>query len=49
MLRLQLGKSWRLLKQLEKELTASKVERDRFHFTGVDVTAVRDGIEVSKI
>ena len=33
--------------QVKQELTVSKVERDYFGFTGLDVTAVEDGREVS--
>ena len=32
---------------MEQKLTVSKVERDKFCFTGLDVTAAEDGIEVS--
>ena len=36
----------KVLENVEKELTISKVEKNRFHFTGLNVAAVRDGIEV---
>ena len=33
---------------VEKELTISKVEEDKFRYTGVDVTIIEDGIEISR-
>ena len=36
----------KVLEQIERELTVSKVKRDRFGFTGLDVAAVEDVIEV---
>ena len=36
----------KVLEQKERELTVSKVKRDRFGFTGLDVAAVEDVIEV---
>ena len=35
-----------VLDAIEKEHTASKVERDSFRYTGIDVEAVEDGIEI---
>ena len=32
---------------VEKELTISKVEEDKFRYTGLDVTIIEDGIEIS--
>ena len=31
---------------VDKELMVSKIEQDRFRFTGLDISAVDDGIEV---
>ena len=36
-----------LIEKLESSLTVSKVERDRFRFTGIDVQTVADGIVTS--
>ena len=36
----------KVLEQIERELTVSKVKRDRFGFIGLDVAAVEDVIEV---
>ena len=35
-----------VLKAIEEELTVSKVERDSFRYTGIDVEAIEDGIEI---
>ena len=35
-----------VLETVGKELTVSKIERDRFRYTGIDVSAVNDGIEI---
>ena len=35
-----------VLETLGKELTVSKIERGRFKCTGIDVSAVSDGIEI---
>ena len=32
---------------VEKELTVSKVEEDKFRYTGLDVNVISDGIEIS--
>ena len=32
---------------VEKELTISKVEEDKFRYTGLDVKVILDGIEIS--
>ena len=31
---------------MEQNLIVSKVEKDRFHFTGLDICAVKDGINI---
>ena len=35
-----------VLETVAKELTVSKIERDSFRYTGIDVAAVDDGIEI---
>ena len=35
-----------VLETISRELTVSKIERDRFRYTGIDVSAVEDGIEI---
>ena len=35
-----------ILKAIEDELTISKVEKDNFRYTGIDVSTMNDGIEV---
>ena len=37
----------KVVSQVEKQLTVSKVERDKFRFTGLDVSLDDDGIEVT--
>ena len=32
---------------MEQELTVSQIEKDVFHFTGLDIKVVEDGIEIS--
>ena len=32
---------------VEKELTVSKMEEDKFRYTGLDVNVISDGIEIS--
>ena len=32
-----------VLETVERELTVSKIEKDKFRYTGIDVTAVEDG------
>ena len=32
---------------VKKELTVSKVEEDKFRYTGLDVNVISDGIEIS--
>ena len=36
-----------MLKKLEASLTVSKIERDHYRFTGIDVQKVCDGVELS--
>ena len=36
-----------IIKVEEKELTISKVEEDKFRYTGLDVNVISDGIEIS--
>ena len=36
-----------VLEEIERELTVSKVKRDKFWFTGLDIAAVGDEIEIS--
>ena len=36
----------KVLEAVIKELTVSKVERDKFRYTGIDVCATDDGIEI---
>ena len=31
---------------VEVELTISKIERENFHYTGLDISTVKDGIEI---
>ena len=35
-----------VLETISRELTVSKIEKDKFRYTGIDVSAVDDGIEV---
>ena len=35
-----------VLETVDRELTVFKIERDKFRFTGIDVCAVNDGIEI---
>ena len=35
-----------VLETVAKELTVSKIERDSFRYTGIDVSTVNDGIEI---
>ena len=35
-----------VLETISRELTVSKIERDNFRYTGIDVSAMNDGIEV---
>ena len=35
-----------VLEMIEIELTISKIERDNFHFTGLDISTVVDGFEI---
>ena len=35
-----------VLDMVETELTISKVKKDNFHFTGLDIFTVEDGIEI---
>ena len=35
-----------VLETISRELTVSKIERDNFRYTGIDVSAMDDGIEV---
>ena len=35
-----------VLETVGRELTVSKIERDKFRYTGIDVSAVNDGIEI---
>ena len=35
-----------VLETVERELTVSKIEKDKFRYTGINVTAVEDGIEI---
>ena len=37
----------KVISVVEEELTVSKIEEDIFRFTGLDVKAVTDGIEIS--
>ena len=37
----------KVLEEVERELTISKIERDKFYFTGLDVATVEDRITVS--
>ena len=37
----------KVIKQVERQLTVSKVEKDKFCFTGLDILSVEDGIEVA--
>ena len=36
-----------IITQVEQKLMVSKVERDKFCFTGLDVCTMEDGIEIS--
>ena len=36
-----------ILEVVEKELTISKVEEDKFRYTGLDVNVILDGIKIS--
>ena len=36
-----------VISKVEKQLTVSKVEKDKFWFTGLDVCTVGDGIQIS--
>ena len=36
-----------VIQVVEKELTVSKVEEDKFRYTGLDVNVISDGIEIS--
>ena len=35
-----------VLETVSRELTVSKIERDNFRYTGIDVKTVEDGIEI---
>ena len=35
-----------VLETVSRELTVSKIERDNFRYTGIDVKTVKDGIEI---
>ena len=35
-----------VLETISRELTVSKIEKDKFRYTGIDVSVVEDGIEV---
>ena len=35
-----------VLEAVERELTVSKIEKDKFRYTGIDVSTVGDGIEI---
>ena len=35
-----------ILDNIKRELTISKVERNKFRFTGFDIASVEDGIEI---
>ena len=35
-----------VLETVGRELTVSKIERDKFRYTGIDVSTVEDGIEI---
>ena len=35
-----------VLETISRELTVSKIERDKFRYTGIDVSTVNDGIEI---
>ena len=35
-----------VLKAIEKELTVSKIEKESFTYTGIEVKAIEDGIEI---
>ena len=35
-----------VLKTVSRELTVSKIERDNFRYTGIDVKTIEDGIEI---
>ena len=37
----------RILRKLESKLTVSKIEKDKYRFTGIDVLKVCDGVELS--
>ena len=37
----------KVISQVERQLTVSKVEKDKFRFTGLDISSVEDGIEVT--
>jgi len=37
----------KVIRQVEQQLTVSKVEKDKFWFTGLDISAVKDGIEIT--
>ena len=34
------------METISRELTVSKIERDRFRYTGIDVSEVEDGIVI---
>ena len=36
----------RVLNLVEVELTVSKIEKDNFHYTGLDISTVKDGIKI---
>ena len=38
-----------VLETVSRELTVSKIERDNFRYTGIDVKTIEDGIEVEII
>ena len=38
-----------VLEMIEIELTISKIERDNFHFTGLDISTVEDGFEIGMV
>ena len=38
----------KVLEMVEKELTVSKVEKDNFCYTGLDISTVMDGFEIER-
>ena len=36
-----------VLETISRELTISKIERDNFHYTGMDISTVKDGFKIA--